>query len=505
MPLPPTFSSLGEDVMINVLAFLGPTDIIAIGRTCKTFRSATARRVVWLEAVRGMMYDHGIPSRTYPLDALDVPSLIHIALSPLKFARRILNIKEDSPLDPSSAWVFLYRLDKSTLKQFSLKNVSESYSYDDVYLVPGGRFVLTMRRGETLLETPATLLQLWDIGIPGSRQDIAHLAGVTYPVTVEDFSRYAVAPSTDGNGLFLITETRENEQIILSVHLVHPFGPPSTPIAVNKLALGVSHPVISWAISDTRMATAEATGRVVVWDFVSGKSAAWSVGIIPDVASQDDTLRIHLHGNDVFLAWDANLFQWGIPEMTLMNDLKNLKNRRPLFTFTNLFVKDDENISHLAPPPFIDNHSTYVGVQSPWSSQFAHSRFMLITRGSNLALYKMQAIENTMSCQGELPTILPTRVAVSDDFSGVSSTTALWGLRRCQDDQIFVSMEDSRSPLVHLVSTSGPQNSGAISGVRLSLGIAATVLQVSICPATGRLCVLTHEGDILIVDYLSHS
>ncbi|KAF8148396.1 hypothetical protein B0H34DRAFT_736837 [Crassisporium funariophilum] len=134
---------LSEDVLIYIVSFLTPPDILHLGRTCKRLLELSELRIVWTDACTTHILSKGYPfPRSTPLSDLPVSVLRHRTLRACRIAQKWL-----------SGSVKPHR------KRY-ISGTSET-SVSDVRFVPGHdeRLVLTISR------TVWSAIGIWDVSI----------------------------------------------------------------------------------------------------------------------------------------------------------------------------------------------------------------------------------------------------------------------------------------------------------------------------------------------------
>ena len=181
----PALEKLGIDIIVQILSFVQPLDIIALRQVCRALLAASRERVVWRNALRLVTVQHGLFAVTFPVGEMTIPQLQRAATSPGRFVAFLRR-----ELRPPKI-----RLPNKCIEPTSIRELPGEF--DSAFLVPGGRYILTMREFE--------IIELWNIGfsvnsvIPSS------------PVTFERFKECIVVvidlqPIAAGDGLLVMVE-----------------------------------------------------------------------------------------------------------------------------------------------------------------------------------------------------------------------------------------------------------------------------------------------------------
>jgi len=258
-------------------------------KTCRELLFIGSQRSVWLEAASQIMEEHYILPATYPISSLNQSALEYISLSSYRL-RQLLSHSKGSSLYPYSTLLLPLHLSKEKLTKLSITSVSDCHY---IILIPGGRFLVTIRDAITPL--PVGLVQFWDIGIPGHGHQISLLASSIVP---QDFSYGLLSdlaiPTLDGNSYYLVWELYRQVFLHLApldipqcnfsaedghrllVYLFTPFEPSPGMEFINELSLDSG---FIYTANGTRIACLEGSGRITVWDFKSRMAASWRENI----------------------------------------------------------------------------------------------------------------------------------------------------------------------------------------------------------------------------------
>ncbi|KAF6764471.1 hypothetical protein DFP72DRAFT_423404 [Ephemerocybe angulata] len=192
-----------SEVIMQILRFLGPTDILSMRKTCRMMHRVTKYRVVWLEALERICEQYGIFKPTFPVEEMSLLELEHASTGPSRFLRAAKMQTEEECLRP-----YLTRIPQ--LRQ--ARSSHDSSSYNALHLVPGGRFLFTSGRNTVCLFDLG-----YNMNVPVKPFPLA---------TLKDFGELrAVAPTTNGKEL-LIATTNRTASTILYIHQIKPNSRP---------------------------------------------------------------------------------------------------------------------------------------------------------------------------------------------------------------------------------------------------------------------------------------
>ncbi|KAJ7701213.1 hypothetical protein B0H17DRAFT_924738 [Mycena rosella] len=140
------WSDLPVDILIAIMNFGTPQDILALRKVSKSIADVTRERSVWIGALRRVSTQYDIYGPSFPLTEMSIEDLEHAATASRRFTSRIRGeFLQHRPVPPLSI-------------QY-LEPASFGEDFDHLRLVPGGRFLLTMFR---------CTLRLWDLGKQGN-------------------------------------------------------------------------------------------------------------------------------------------------------------------------------------------------------------------------------------------------------------------------------------------------------------------------------------------------
>ncbi|KAF8958157.1 hypothetical protein BDZ97DRAFT_1762326 [Flammula alnicola] len=471
-------ATLGVDVLINIMTFLRPPDI-----TCKALYIACLHRIVWLNALEQMMEEHCIPKATFPTASMDNHALEHAALSPVKFSTLVKD-SYDEDISPRS---FRLLSNSLTREEKAIHSIKSAKSYTDILLTPGGRFLITSMQVTVVGSQESTsYLQLWDLGLPG-RKDKAKVVASSI-IAKKMVHLRQLSPTPDGSGFYLVS-SHEIAPFSILVHKITAFEPVPKITRVNKWKIPA--PLVSLAISDSRLAVLYSPSTIMVWDFESNLSATWDGHVELDGESP---LPIHLYNDNIILYHSGKLSMWKVQEL-LPGERGTSAQHQCLFTFTELFGKEH-------PGNEIDYENDYLLPYSPWTCNSHQPKFLGINTASKFALYHLQNLTNIAAAH--VPNILPTHIATVHDLG--EDTMLASALQFCNGNLLYTAINDE-GDTVFLCGVSNPlvqcQTVEALPTKCLAVPHHANAItNVQLCAATGRMCVLSGEEDIYVMDYL---
>lgn len=149
---------------------------------------ATSQRLLWLKVVERMCQDNTVYRHSFPTTSMSLLDLEYAAMAPKKWELLALRGKSLEDEIPS----------------FATHTIGSQYFVGDadpkdLYLIPGGRFLIVLQRG---------YLNLWDLGyisaIGSVRPEMKEIARIQ-----TDCLSYTVHTSPDGSALRILAVNYE--------------------------------------------------------------------------------------------------------------------------------------------------------------------------------------------------------------------------------------------------------------------------------------------------------
>lgn len=211
-----------REVWYEILVDAELADVLSLQSTCTPLHDALHVRAVWIFILRSLCQRRYIFFPSYPIDEMDVVRVERAALGHSRFAHLLQDnssLTDDSPaLRPMAR---------------SIVSLSEPQDHEELYLVPGGRFLITASRHA---------VDLWDLGYPdcSALKQPHHVAHVD----IEEHRLNTPTPIQ-----LEVKMNREDELrvcvamggIILNVYDIRPSEPAASFHLVGSLTLNVAH------------------------------------------------------------------------------------------------------------------------------------------------------------------------------------------------------------------------------------------------------------------------
>ncbi|KAF5331198.1 hypothetical protein D9611_013112 [Ephemerocybe angulata] len=291
--------NLPLELFLCIIHELYAPDVLSLGQTCNAIRSAVNERRVWEAALRDTCrLDQLFEPSYYPIEDLDILELQRAALEPW---RRCASFTPELPSDNPSGGEGSVAGGNMRLKEIKLEG-DDHIHFNDVCIVPGGRYVLGMNR---------RYICLWDIGQTGkgswnSKPDTLSLSSIvraTPGAQIRDMS----APEAATVASFRLATMELNSYESFRVFEV---GPLPDVFSIRGIASlqGISpdlHLIGFWLQGDNLVC--HYYEGVLVWDFVQSKYIA--------IPSCGKAAKITTNGN-LIIAWEGpNIGVWTMPPL----------------------------------------------------------------------------------------------------------------------------------------------------------------------------------------------
>ncbi|KAJ6514203.1 hypothetical protein C8R47DRAFT_1001492, partial [Mycena vitilis] len=265
--LPPShWSSLPADILIAIMGFVPPYDILTLRTVSKSTSQFTYERSVWIDSLRRACIQHDIYTPSFPLTEMSLDELEHAATACGRFSSRLRhNFFEDCTVWPH----YVQYLEPA------------GHEFENLRLIPGGRFLLTSHK---------RTIQLWDLGnhlcSPKSLPITSlELAGVN---TIESMRTRASSSNSDA----LVIVSAISSDCTFCVFVFNIFPPASTPEfkeIAPAFVLSIEEDEDTYILGATNRHVAVGTEyTIVLWDFIDNTWVNWQ----RDPTYLDDTFYL---------------------------------------------------------------------------------------------------------------------------------------------------------------------------------------------------------------------
>ncbi|TRM67219.1 hypothetical protein BD626DRAFT_485160 [Schizophyllum amplum] len=340
-----TFDALPIDIILLILEFVRPLDIISVRLTCKLLRDVTRQHALWISALRTVCYDNNLYPEMFAVEALSLSQLEHSATTPSLFFRQVKRAAEsasaakekmereedgNTPSDPAPESVtpslrpaVVRRLD---IPPSTLDGLNWAFTEDvtELRLAPGGRYLAMNHYCD---------MQIWDLGF-WSSDTPRIIANHSFPDT-GDFVLYGIWIKPDGRGLqiqtnFLCMEPPQNE---LAIWEIYPASENPTLELIASLTRG---PLLTYECRGGSKIAISELNRVGVWDPSLNTLVTWEVpeGMTTMLVVQDRAVCLY---QDHIAVYDVPHIQ-GRPSGALVEEAREMA---PIWTTLLSYSADD--------------------------------------------------------------------------------------------------------------------------------------------------------------------
>lgn len=464
-------TSLPLDILISLMDYLHPLDLITLRKTCRALYDASRQRIVWIKALVDVCITNDIFLPTFPLDQMTTEELTQAATTP---SRWLTSVRRRCRHHASDGAV----LEPSGINPKPIKlGLSPNDEVQGVFLVPGGRFVLIL----TLHS-----LQLRDLAWGGADPRIGQLVAAMemnqqYNIT------FSVQPTRDGMGLRIVVpsypmDTAANRRKQITIYEIFPLEDEPRLNEIALLNIDSTAPTIAPRLAGDLLLFLDGT-VIKVWDFINGLWAEWN--------TQKNFLKtVFVTSDSVFLLNHEETIVWRIPELKPIDQPSVPTPTENVFPFPSILGSGNTKMCHHGAmgdwhwgkqEPSLDIFCK----ASPCGSASTMTRYKLVpplpspSPDSNLLAGPSQIFHNTLA---------------SD--LGISNTTLEY--RYCEGDLVACSI--SKDAVLGYISISG-KDPEAFAHVAMKLKHdMSSIMDYSVCPLAGKVCYVTDENEVELVD-----
>ncbi|KDR79818.1 hypothetical protein GALMADRAFT_241908 [Galerina marginata CBS 339.88] len=480
------FIELSVDLLINVIKFLPPCDIVSVRQTCRRLLSVTRLRTVWVNALHGVMQDYSITEDTFPLQTMSVPLLEHSALSPYRLVS-LLERSDNSRIEPASIRVLSPRL---TNQEKAFHGILHSGELYDMFLAPGGRYLSTVAHYGGV----SSILTVWDLGHSGN-DGVKALTRLVQPMTPH-CSLINFFPDLPRRGIFYLVSKREAHSpqgIVVDVHTITISPAFSTFVSVSKIwipAMGPTDYYDVFASPELQRITVRTDdtvkNRFLIWDFIHNTAAAW---IAPDCPIRPEL---------VFFSYKDSLVV-GVRDKVLIYNIP------PFVPFDSEIAPRHLEASLSLSSPFPTPGFFFICQDCRPSSQA--SQYICAANSEKIAVYK---VNNTHSSgnpavPNKLPTIAASVNAAYPSFAvdNIDSFTRMEHsighlFLGCSNDELGTF----KVYMFKIADRPNRQWNIKPSWASLFYDPTMALHRSQFYPLTGRMCLLTQNRKLHILDFL---
>ncbi|KDR79866.1 hypothetical protein GALMADRAFT_222813 [Galerina marginata CBS 339.88] len=487
---PAVFTALSADVLINVIKFLRPCDIISVRQTCKTLLLITKLRTVWMNALRKVMLDRLITEDTYPLSTMSLHMLEHAALSPHRFIS-LMKRSDEHRLEPTSIRVLSPRL---TNNEKAIHGISSSGSLGDMFLAPGGRYLATLAH---CVDNISSLLTIWDLGLSG-HDGIKAIARLVQPMVY--ISMVNFYPDLKKRGIFHLvlrrnTISAQGIHVMVDVHTVtvSPSLSEFTSVAEAKI------PSVRPADIDDVFVYPDLNRLIIrtddhshnnflLWDFIGDMTASW---IALDCPVTPD-LKFFCYDDSLMVALKDKVLIYNIPP--LIFDKSEL---------VPTYFRPSMSLSSLIP----DFNSCYI---SQYSWPISHvPQYICAVDTDEVVVHEIKNNRNVhdTTIPNKLPIFAGSAQVLNDDSHFEEDIYDKFVLDQ-SDGHVFIGCVNSEAAdfaifTFEVVNSPRREHNFKLTKTYMCHDSTLGIDCQQFCPSMGRVCLLTDEKhELHVLDYL---
>ncbi|KAI5824636.1 hypothetical protein K523DRAFT_376190 [Schizophyllum commune Tattone D] len=486
---------LPQDILERVIVLARPLDIVSLSRTCRALHALATQRRLWLEVAGLMIEQNDMFFQRALLETMLLRDLVHFSASPVLFFRRLQPLGQMKK-PTRSAFRLRPRTQRALPALFPPKQVDDDRNYvTHLMLISGGRFLLAENTTPTRAST-ARLLRLSD-GEDGTLE-VYEMAIKSFEGNCRIHDHWVMAPGRTVLRLAVL-EKGDMSSPNIAIYDVNTAAvlPEFLLVARNSDPLPALYPRSTVARCDERRVFMCGERAVAIWDFVDDKMVSLSCPSSQHPRYPYLTERAKQHvkvvDNRVLYFQQSLILIYQLPE-DAYGDLGTLS---PSF---KLAIGDDgptvDNV-YFSRAPAIPNHPFRFHIHS-WSSDTLQTYELAPGSGvpttHRLRAVRCPRIEAREGCEAPRN---PWAIQAPAAYTKCSETwfiprlspglrsTVLWFElgRESGKDKEGDDVRAGHAELVHRDDFSRAQG-------------------IAFDPATGRLCVASESGGLLVADYV---
>ncbi|PPQ82584.1 hypothetical protein CVT24_005062 [Panaeolus cyanescens] len=267
-----------SDICISIVSLLSPPDILSIRKTCRYFANITKERQVWLAVLNDAMHKHHIFKRSIQTASMDEAQLERLATTSFRFLSKLRKGCSTTELEHRHLKHEFSRVIDLLPGQQDLFWVSE------VFLIPGGRFLLTRIRFDPGSDF-RNIVILFDLQLPkcSGYTEVArwrYVDGEINAVNQSDDSEEirVIIPKV----VFAGTRDEQAELCVTRINLKQYETTGKSKIMASRTLLPITKEnpgslQYIRLIGDFVVCTYPTGNLIYVWNFVQDKFAKWEI------------------------------------------------------------------------------------------------------------------------------------------------------------------------------------------------------------------------------------
>ncbi|KAL1701595.1 hypothetical protein EV121DRAFT_282543 [Schizophyllum commune] len=487
---------LPQDILERVIVLARPLDIVSLSRTCRALHSLATQRRLWLEVAGLMIEQNDMFFQRALLETMLLRDLVHFSASPALFLRRLQSLGQVKK-PTRSAFRLRPRTQRALPALFPPKQVDDDRNYvTHLMLVSGGRFLLAEHATPT--RATARLLRLSD-GEDGTLE-VCEMAVKSFEGNCRIHDHWVAAPGRTVLRLAVL-EKGDTSSPNIAIYDVNTAAalPEFMLVARNSVPLPALYHRSTVAHCDERRVFLCGKSAIAIWDFVDDKMISFKCPDAPHPRYPYLTERAKQHVKVVdnrvlyFLQGVVFILIYQLPE----DAFGHLEALSPSF---KLAIDDEgptvDNV-YFSHAPAIPNQPFRFHIHS-WPSDTLQTYKLAPGSGVPIAhpprAVRCPRIEARDGCEAPRnPWAIQAPAAYTKCgetcfirrlSSGLRSTVLWFEMgRESGKDMEGEDVRAGHAELVHRDDFSGAQG-------------------IAFDPATGRLCVASESGGLLVADYV---
>ncbi|KAF8801581.1 hypothetical protein BYT27DRAFT_7341898 [Phlegmacium glaucopus] len=355
----PLLTDLSLDLHIHICEFLQPSHILALRQTCKAVHEATSQRSVWIHALNRICRENMLFLSTFPIAAMSVAELERAASTPLRWiALSSLKDRHNSKvLHPRRTRVIEDPL-ALIMKTLQLHDFRISRRLNDLYLVPGGRYLVTIS---------PNCVGVWDLRYVSDGDMSDDEKPTMWATEINNVIGFRVHPTPDGLGIRILTYSYPISYtgfITLYIFEIYPQRGSPEFVKIAMRTLSWPQRMVKYSLNGNTVVIYLGNGTIIVWDFIANTAASWSISnpiFMDEVIKITEATIITTH---TFSTPSLRIFQ--IPPLTTNSSLVDLEDPPELapvliLHVTSFVLQRPDSWYYDVPTVYIDvleNHKT---------------------------------------------------------------------------------------------------------------------------------------------------
>ncbi|KAJ3507922.1 hypothetical protein NMY22_g16784 [Coprinellus aureogranulatus] len=476
---------LSEEVVIHIIGYLDPSDILTMRKTSRLLNSITKSRVVWLCALERICIANEIFRPSFPVERMSILELEHAATAPSRFLNLVKRLDLDAAPLPYSSRDLVFR------KAPSLEGTHGLRSF---YLVPGGRFLL--------LSTDDLSLVLWDLG------HNMNVVPKPYPIATSEKCGYLAGLRRFGDKLFVgvvskYTTAGDSSPLHWHLRINEIDLAESADVqfrSVAELALDNRLPqTVHFTAGNMGISVLNYGSEFLVWNWMERTGCKWVTSLhLPT----DKTPVLSFEEGIITLDKNGDIWSWDPPDLSPVPSVPNINQ------FPVVYNQPKARI----PCPIVPASKVHIR-----GTGFSHSTpsFCLLYEDQPTPSRTLFSVLSVKRLGVQKDPLLPMAILVPGGTNGrlygdsnILHSSALSSISTVSENLIFCSATSERALMVTVLPKPSKIEFGPITLSSKYLTLPETIHspfhhgKLGFCPMSGRLVFVKSDGSICLRDFL---